>query len=100
VTTASWRLASARKRIIRQLRRETVCCRIRSNFSFTSGCVGCAAGESVLFALTFRHVRFHIFLTSKIEGDRAINLLEGQYRIMRPNGLGRLSALTFSHDVV
>lgn len=56
-------------------------------------------GESILCALAFRNVRFHIFLTSKIEGDRPINLLKAQYRIMRPNGLGGLPALKFSHDV-
>jgi len=49
--------------------------------------------------LTFRNVRFHIFVTSKIEGDRPINLLEAQHRIMRPNGLGGLPALKFSDDV-
>jgi hypothetical protein len=43
VTIAWWRLASARKRIIFQLRRETFCCRIRSNVFLTSGGVGCAA---------------------------------------------------------
>jgi hypothetical protein len=43
VRIALWRLASARKRIIRQLRRETVCCRIRSNLSLTSGVGGWAA---------------------------------------------------------
>jgi len=40
------------------------------------------SGESILFALAFRHVSFHIFPTSKIEGDSPINLLEAQCRIM------------------
>jgi hypothetical protein len=40
VTIASSRLASARKRIIRQLRRETAWRRIRSNVILTSGGVG------------------------------------------------------------
>ena len=68
VTIASWRLASARKRIIRQLRRERVCCRIRSNCIVTSGFVGRA-------------------------------LLKAQHRIMRPNSLGGLPELKFSHDL-
>lgn len=38
--------------------------------------------ESILIALAFRNVPFHIFLTSKIEGDCPINLLEAQCRIM------------------
>ncbi len=40
------------------------------------------SGESILFALAFRNVPFHIFPTSKIEGDCPINLLEAQCRIM------------------
>ncbi len=31
--------------------------------------------ESILFALAFRNVRFHIFLVSQIKGDRTVNLL-------------------------
>src|SRR5437016_3996993 len=57
------------------------------------------SGEIILFALALRNVCSHIFLTSQIEGDRPINPLEAQYRIMRPNGLGGLPALKFSHDV-
>lgn len=56
-------------------------------------------GKSVLFALAFHNVLFHILLTSKIEGDRPINLLEAQCRIMRPKGLRRLPELKFPHDV-
>ena len=41
LTIASRRLASARKRIIRQLRRASICRRIRLNFSLMSGGVGC-----------------------------------------------------------
>ena len=37
VTIPSWRLASARKRIIGQLRRKTVFCRILSNVTLTAG---------------------------------------------------------------
>ena len=44
LTIASWRLASARKRIIPQLRRDSIwCCRIRSNFSVMAAGAGCAA---------------------------------------------------------
>jgi hypothetical protein len=57
------------------------------------------SGESILFALAFHNVPFHIFLTSKIEGDRPINLLEAQCRIMRPKGLRGLPALKLPHDV-
>ena len=57
------------------------------------------SGESILFALALHNVLFHIFPTSKIEGDRPVNLLEGQCRIVRPNGLRGLPALKFSHDV-
>lgn len=57
------------------------------------------SGEVVLFALAFGNVRRHIFSAPHIEGDRPINLLEAQYRIMRPNGLRGLPALKFSHDV-
>lgn len=57
------------------------------------------SGEGILFALACRNVIFHIFPISKIESDRPINLLEAQYRIMRPNGLGGLPALKFSYDV-
>ncbi len=39
-------------------------------------------GESILLTLAFRNIRFHIFATSKVEGDRAINLLEAQRGIM------------------
>ncbi len=56
-------------------------------------------GESILFAFALRNLRFYIFVPSKIERDRPINLLEAQYRIMRPNGPGGLPALKFSHDV-
>jgi hypothetical protein len=38
--------------------------------------------ESILLALAFRNVRFHLFLTSKGEGDCTINLLKTQCRIM------------------
>jgi len=57
------------------------------------------SGESILFALAFRNVLFHILLTSKIERDRTINLLEAQCGIMRSNGLRRLPALKFPNDV-
>lgn len=56
-------------------------------------------GESIFFDLAFRNVRFHIFLTSEVEGDRPINLLEAQHRIMRSNGLGGFPTLKFSDDV-
>ena len=39
-------------------------------------------GESILLALAFRNVPFHLFPTSKVKGDRAINLIEAQCRIM------------------
>jgi len=57
------------------------------------------SGESVLFALTFHNVFFYVLPTSKIEGDRPINLLEAQCRIVRPKGLRGLPALKFAHDV-
>ena len=38
--------------------------------------------ESILFALPFGTVGFHIFLTSPLEGDRAVNLLQAQCRIV------------------
>ncbi len=57
------------------------------------------SGVSIFFALSFHNVLFHILLTSKIEGDRPINLLETQCRIMRPKGLRGLPALKFPHDV-
>jgi hypothetical protein len=40
------------------------------------------SGESILFALAFRNVSFHIFPPSKIVGDSPINLLKGQCRVM------------------
>ena len=57
------------------------------------------SGESILFALAYHYVPFHIFPTSKIEGDRPIDLLEAQCWIMRPKGLRGLPALKFPHDV-
>ena len=57
------------------------------------------SGESILIALTFRTVPFHLFLTSKIEGNRPINLLEAQCRIVGPNGLRGFPALKLSDDV-
>jgi hypothetical protein len=39
-------------------------------------------GESILLALAFRNVPFHLVLPSKVEGYRAIDLLEAQRRIM------------------
>lgn len=40
------------------------------------------SSKSILLALAFRKVLFHLLLTSKVEGDGAINLLETQYRIV------------------
>ena len=42
--------------------------------------MGCS--ESILLALAFHNVRLHIFPISEIEGDRPINLLEAQGRIV------------------
>jgi hypothetical protein len=32
------------------------------------------SAASILFALTFRTISFHLFLTSKAEGNRPVNL--------------------------
>ncbi len=45
---------------------------------FRRSWMGCS--ESILFALAFRNVRFHIFPTSQIKGDRTVNLLQAQCR--------------------
>jgi hypothetical protein len=57
------------------------------------------SGKGIFSAFAFRDVPFHIFLPSKIESDRPINLLEAQCRIMRPKGLRGLPALKLPHDV-
>ena len=38
--------------------------------------------ENILLALAIRDVRIHIFLPSKIERDRPINLFEAHCRIV------------------
>lgn len=55
--------------------------------------------ESILFALAFGNVGFHIFLASRIEGGGAVNLLQAQCRIVRPNGLRGFPALRFPHNM-
>jgi hypothetical protein len=75
LTIALWRLASVRKRIIGQ--------GFAASASPQAGLLPQTLKRHVDFgAFAFRNVRFHVFLASNIEGDRPINLLEAQYRIM------------------
>ena len=56
-------------------------------------------GVSILFALAFHNVPFHIFPTSKIKGNCSINLLEAQRRIMRVNSLSGFPMLKFDCEL-
>ena len=56
-------------------------------------------GEGVLLALAIRYVLFHLVLVTQIEGDRAVNLLQAECWVMRPNGFRRFAELKFPHKV-
>jgi len=56
-------------------------------------------GELVLLALALRYVLFHLFLIAQVVGDRALNLLHAERRVMRSDGFRRFALLEFSHEV-
>src|SRR5260370_916830 len=54
--------------------------------------------ELLFETFTLRPVLFHVTLIAEVEGDRAINLLEAQSRIMRSDGFRGLAAPKLLHD--
>jgi hypothetical protein len=54
--------------------------------------------ELLFEVFTLRQVLFHVTLIAEVEGDRAINLLEAQRRIMRSDGFWGLAAPKLLHD--
>jgi hypothetical protein len=65
------------KGIIRQVRRDAICCRMRSNFSLISAELG--AGRDVgVFRPTALFHGFDFFLVVLVEADRALDLIQRQ----------------------
>lgn len=55
--------------------------------------------ELFFLALALCDILLHFFVISKVEGDRAVHLLECQRRVVQPDGFGRFTSLELSYDM-
>lgn len=70
--------ASAMKRILRQVRRDASCRRMRSNFCLISAGFGVTCGIGIFRAPTRCDCHFDLFLVALVESDRAVYLPQRQ----------------------